>query len=472
MTKSFFLFFIFLILYSTFGLFVKKKGILFLHNYFLANKSINFFVMSLLVAFSYISASSFISGPSAVYKYGLSFIFLAVIQIPTSLILFVIVGEKLNLVSKKINAINIIDYIKYRYCSHSLAFFSSLIIIVFSLFLISAQIMGGAKLLEVFFSIHYTDALIFFSLSVFLYVFLGGFKMVAYMDLIQGIFMFISSILLFSKLSNLGGGISNIFKMAKLSLKNELFLPSNLDLIMEYIISFWILIGVGTLGLPQFVNNFIAFKDTKAIRFSLPIVTFVIGFLVVIMHLIGFFCLVIFPEFEPNDKVILNVALGVLNPGILILFFIGLLSSIMSTIDSSLLFLSSIWVKSILLLSEKIGDKIGINKIIVISNVFFMLIVVFLSFKPYDFLLFFNIFAIGALEVAFFSIIVFGLYLNFVSKIAAFISQFLGLFSYLNIIFYNKVSISDHFHPVIPSLFISVCSFLIVNFICQKYSKI
>ncbi|BCR22222.1 sodium/pantothenate symporter [Borrelia sp. HM] len=474
MTKSSFLFFIFLILYCTFGLFIskKKEGILFLHNYFLANKGLNFFIMSLLVASSYISASSFISGPSAVYKYGLSFIFLAVIQIPTSLILFVIVGEKLNLVSKKINAINIIDYIRYRYCSRFLALVSSLVIIFFSLFLVSAQIMGGAKLLEVFFNINYTDALIFFSLSVFLYVCLGGFKMIAYMDLIQGILMFISSILLFSKLSDLGGGISNIFKTAKLNLKNELFLPSNLNLTIEYIISFWILIGVGALGLPQFVNNFIAFKDRRAIRFSLPIVTFVIGFLVVIMHLIGFFCLVIFPEFEPNDKVILNVALKVLNPGILILFFIGLLSAIMSTIDSGFLFLSSIWVKSILLLSEKIGDKVGINKIIVISNVFFMLIIVSLSFKPYDFLLFLNIFAIGALEVAFFSIIVFGLYLNFVSKIAAFISQFLGLFSYLNIIFYNEVGSGCHFHPVIPSLFISVCSFLIVNFICKKYSKI
>ena len=75
--------------------------------------------MALVIASSYISASSFISGPSAVYKYGMSFIFLAVIQIPTSIIAFIIVGERLNAEAKKINAINIIDYIKYRYVSNS-----------------------------------------------------------------------------------------------------------------------------------------------------------------------------------------------------------------------------------------------------------------------------------------------------------------------------------------------------------------
>nr|WP_245580753.1 sodium/pantothenate symporter [Borrelia coriaceae] len=460
-------------MYCAFGVFSrrKKEGTLFLRNYFLANNGLNFLVMALVVASSYVSASSFISGPSAVYRYGLSFIFLAVIQIPTSLISFVIIGEKLNLEAKKINAINVIDYIGYRYLSRSLVLVSSVILIFFSLFLISAQLMGGAKLLEVFFQIDYTDALIFFSLFIFLYVCLGGFKMIAYMDLVQGILMLISSILLFLRLVDLGDGISNLFKMAQLNLKDDLFLPSNLDLKIEYIISFWILIGIGILGLPQFVNNFIAFKDIKAIRLSLPVVTFVIGFLVVIMHFIGFLSLVIFPEFEPNDKVILNVALKVLSPNIFILFFVGLLSAIMSTIDSSFLLLSSIWVKAILLLNKNIGVKIGINKITIISNVFFMLLIVFLSLKPPDFLLFLNIFAIGALEVSFFSIIVFGLYFSFVSKISAFVSQVLGLLSYLIMISYGALG-NYYFHPVVPSLFVAVCSFLIVNFVCRKCSKI
>ena len=309
--------------------------------------------------------------------------------------------------------------------------------------------MGGAKLLEVFLKIDYLDSLIFFSLFVFLYVCLGGFKMIAYMDLVQGMLMIVASVILFLRLVDLGGGIDNIFKEANLNLDSNLLLPSNADLKIEYIISFWILIGVGTLGLPQFVNNFIAFKDKRDIRLSLPIATFIIGFLVVIMHLIGFFSLVIFPNFEPNDKVIVHIALKVLSPGVFLLFFIGILSAIMSTIDSGFLLVTSIWVKAILALNKDIGGKVGVNVITIISNVCFILIIVLFSLNPPDFLLFVNIFAIGALEVAFFSIIIFGLYFKFVSKVSAFVSQFLGLLSYLAIIFYEIDIYSCH--PVVPS---------------------
>ncbi|UGQ17586.1 sodium/pantothenate symporter [Borrelia sp. RT1S] len=472
MTRGLFLLFIFLILYCIFGILAKKKreGIAFLHNYFLANCGINFFLMALVIASSYISASSFISGPSAVYNYGMSFILLAVIQIPAGIISFTIVGERLNTEARKINAINIVDYIRYRYASNSLALVSSFIIIFFSLFLISAQLIGGAKLLEFFLKLDYRDSLIFFSLFVFLYVCLGGFKVVAYTDLIQGIFMIVASMILFLRLVNLGGGIDNIFKESILKLGSDLLAPSNSDLQIEYIISFWILTGVGTLGLPQLVNNFIAFKNDRDIRRALPVATFLIGFLVIVMHLIGFFSLVIFPNFKPNDKVIIRVASEVLGPRLFFLFFIGLLSAIMSTIDTGFLFISSIWVKTVMSLNKKIVDKDRINVVTVISNAFFVVVIVLFSLRPPDFLLFVNIFAIGALEVAFFSTIVFGLYFKFVSKASAFVSQFLGLLSYLIIIFCKMDSYS--FHPVVPSLFISVLSFLIVNLVCSRYNNI
>ncbi|WP_432756412.1 sodium:solute symporter family transporter, partial [Borreliella garinii] len=73
----------------------------------------------------------------------------------------------------------------------------------------------------------------------------GGFKAIAYTDLIQGFLMFVSSVILFSKMLDLGGGINNLFKTAASSLDKNLLLPSNVDLKPQYIISFWILIGIG-----------------------------------------------------------------------------------------------------------------------------------------------------------------------------------------------------------------------------------
>ncbi|WP_410521849.1 sodium:solute symporter family transporter, partial [Borreliella garinii] len=236
------------------------------------------------------------------------------IQIPTTLIAFIIVGERLNRESKKINAINIIDYIRYRYKSDFLALISGCVLIFFSMFLISAQLIGGAKLIEVFLGINYIAGLLLFALLIFIYVFFGGFKAVAYTDLIQGFLMIVSSVILFSKMLDLGGGINNLFKTAMSILDKDLLIPSNVDLKPQYIISFWILIGIGILGQPQVINNFIAFKDENAIKFSLPISTFIISFLIILMHLMGFFAIILFPDLNPNDKVVLNVALKVLNP--------------------------------------------------------------------------------------------------------------------------------------------------------------
>ncbi len=441
-----------------------------LNKYFLANRNINFIVMALLFSSSYISASSFISGPSAVYKYGLSFILLATIQIPTTLIVFIIVGQRLNRESKKINAINIIDYIRYRYESDVLALMSGFVLIFFSMFLISAQLIGGAKLIEVFWGIDYVVGLTFFAFLVFIYVFFGGFKAVAYTDLIQGFLMLVSSVILFSKMLDLGGGINNLFKTATSSLDKSLLLPSNADLKPQYIISFWILIGIGILGQPQIINNFIAFKDGNAIKFSLPISTFIISFLIVLMHLIGFFAIILFPDLSPNDKVVLNVALKVLNPFSCFMFFIGLLSAIMSTVDSNLLLITSVLIKSIFIYKEDLKEDVKIGRVIMISNIFFILIILIFSLFPPNFLFFINIFAFGALEVSFFPIIVFGLYLNFVSKIAAFASMFLGLIFYLSIVFFG-LNIW-FFHPVFPSFFVSIFTFLVVNFFVKKNSKV
>ncbi|AAU07661.1 MULTISPECIES: sodium/pantothenate symporter [Borreliella] len=441
-----------------------------LNKYFLANRNINFIVMALLFSSNYISASSFISGPSAVYKYGLSFILLAVIQIPTTLIAFIIVGERLNRESKKINAINIIDYIRYRYESDFLALISGCVLIFFLMFLISAQLIGGAKLIEVFWDINYAVGLLLFALLVFIYVFFGGFKAVAYTDLIQGFLMLVSSVILFSKMLDLGGGINNLFKTAASSLDKNLLLPSNIDIKPQYIISFWILIGIGILGQPQIINNFIAFKDGNAIKLSLPISTFIISFLIVLMHLIGFFAIILFPDLNPNDKVVLNVALKVLNPFSCFIFFMGLLSAIMSTVDSNLLLITSVLIKSIFIYKKDLKEDLKVGRVIMISNVFFILIILVFSFLPPNFLFFVNIFAFGALEVSFFPIIVFGLYLNFASKIAAFTSMFLGLIFYLCILCFGFNI--WFFHPVFPSFFVSIFTFLIVNFFCKKYSKV
>ncbi|VEB02887.1 sodium/panthothenate symporter [Klebsiella pneumoniae] len=60
----------------------KRASGSFLNEYFLGSRSMGGFVLAMTLTATYISASSFIGGPGAAYKYGLGWVLLAMIQLP------------------------------------------------------------------------------------------------------------------------------------------------------------------------------------------------------------------------------------------------------------------------------------------------------------------------------------------------------------------------------------------------------
>ena len=60
----------------------KRSTGTFLNEYFLGSRSMGGIVLAMTLTATYISASSFIGGPGAAYKYGLGWVLLAMIQLP------------------------------------------------------------------------------------------------------------------------------------------------------------------------------------------------------------------------------------------------------------------------------------------------------------------------------------------------------------------------------------------------------
>lgn len=60
----------------------KRASGSFLNEYFLGSRSMGGFVLAMTLTATYISASSFIGGPGAAYKYGPGWVLLAMIQLP------------------------------------------------------------------------------------------------------------------------------------------------------------------------------------------------------------------------------------------------------------------------------------------------------------------------------------------------------------------------------------------------------
>ena len=77
---------------------------------------------------------------------------------------------------------------------------------------------------------------------------------------------------------------------------------------------FWILVGIGILGLPATTIRCMAFKDTKAMHNAMIIGTSLVGVLVLGMHLVGVMERAVIPDLQEVDKIIPILALKNLYP--------------------------------------------------------------------------------------------------------------------------------------------------------------
>jgi sodium/pantothenate symporter len=251
-----------------------------------------------------------------------------------------------------------------------------------------------------------------------------------------------------------GGGIANI--ISDLAAENpNLVTPYGFDggLTPMYVSSFWILVGVGVVGLPQITVRAMSYKNAKAMHRAIVIGTVVVGFIMLGMHLIGVFARPVMPGVEVGDKVMPLLAMEVLPSWLAGLVLAAPMAAIMSTVDSLLLLVSSAVVKDVYLnyikpeaSSRNVKNvSLGVTAVLGVS-VFLM------ALSPPDLIIWLNLFAFGGLEAAFIWPVVLGLYWNRGNKYGAVASMVIGVGSYILIHTYFPNPFGIH-TVVLPILF-------------------
>lgn len=100
--------------------YTRRKTGNFLNEYFIGNRSMGGFVLAMTLTATYISASSFIGGPGAAYKYGLGWVLLAMIQLPAVWLSLGVLGKKFAILARRYNAVTLNDMLYARYQSRLL----------------------------------------------------------------------------------------------------------------------------------------------------------------------------------------------------------------------------------------------------------------------------------------------------------------------------------------------------------------
>lgn len=440
-----------------------KSSNSFLQDYFLGGRQLGGFVLAMTMMATYGSASSFIGGPGVAYTRGLGWVLLSMAQLATGYFVLMVLGKKFAIVARRYKAITLIDFLKERYKSHTVVLLSAASIIIFLFSAMAAQWVGGARLIESLTGLSYKSALFLFAISVLIYVIIGGFKAVALTDAVQGTIMLIGTVILLIATIIAGGGLSNI--MSDLMLENpNLITPfgAENDLTPLYVSSFWILVGVGVVGLPQITVRAMSYKNSKSMHQAIIVGTIVIGTIMLGMHLIGVLARPVVPGVEIGDMVMPTLTLKVLPPLLAGIVLAAPMAAIMSTVDSLLILVGSTIVKDIYInyIKPNATEKQVKNTSFIVTTIIGVAVVLF-ALSPPDLLIWLNLFSFGGLESVFIWPVVFGLYWSKGNKYGAICSMIVGMGTYI---------LLDRLHPnalgmhtVVLPIVLSLCAYILAS---------
>ena len=179
-------------------------------DYFLAGRKLGPWVTAFSERASGESAWLLLALPGAAITIGMGELW-SVIGIITGITCsWYLIAEKLREQTEKYNALTIPEYLHRRFNDESniIRLFSALIIAFFFLFYVSAQFHASGKVLQSLFKIDPVAGISIGASIIIIYTLMGGFLAVAWTDLIQGILMIGTLVILplvgFVELSNSG----------------------------------------------------------------------------------------------------------------------------------------------------------------------------------------------------------------------------------------------------------------------------
>ena len=436
----------------------------FMEEYFIGSRSMGGFVLAMAIITTYTSASSFVGGPGVAYNVGLGWILLSMIQVPTAFLTLGVLGKRFALIARRTNAVTITDFIRARYGSDLVVILASLSLLVFFMASMLAQFIGGARLFESVTGYSYQTGLLIFGLTVVIYTTVGGFRAVVLTDTIQGVMMLFASLAILYAVITAGGGVESIMQTLY-SIDPQLLTPTGGGnaIPKPFILSFWVLVGIGILGLPQTTQKCLGYKDSRSMHNAMIIGTFVVGFTMLAIHLVGAMGRAVIPDITVGDLAVPTLTVRLMSPFWAGIFIAGPLAAIMSTVDSMLIMCSAAIVKDLYFhyIVKNDESRLSPKKVrgmsLVVTAVVGVL-VFFAAMKPPSLLVWINLFAFGGLEAVFFCPTLFGLYWKRANSTGAILSMICGAaaFFWFNI---TKTSIAGT-TAIVPTLVIAIAAFV------------
>lgn len=403
----------------------------FVQQYFIGNHDLGGFVLAMTTVATYSSVSSFVGGPGMAWSVGFGWIYMAVVQVTAIFLVLGIFGKRVALLSRRLDAVTMVDIIRERFQSNTLAAMAAFIIVLFFCATMTAQFVGGAKLFAAVTGYDYEIGLLLFGIVVVVYTTIGGFRAVALTDTCCAVMMMAGIVLLLYHVLQAGGGYDAIMTSIEQNHPEMLepfsagHMPAGLYLTQ------WILVGICTIALPQSVVRGISYKDTKSLHRAMLIGTFVVGFMNIGINFIGVLSHGVLTGdlagYGGIDNIIPQTVITTMPPLLAGIAVIGPLAASISTISGLLIVASSAIIKDVYLHHQhekgKTPSTERLRLLSMAATAIIGIVVFVIALTPPSLIWLINMFAFGGLETAFFWVLLLGLFWRRANRLGAILSM-------------------------------------------------
>jgi len=265
---------------------------------------------------------------------------------------WVLVARPFKEYTDRYDSITVPDYLEARFrdSQHLIRLLSVVIIFTMVIAYTAAQLTASGKTFSSFLGTSYSTGVLIGTVVILLYTTVGGYKAVAYSDLLQGILMFVGLLTLPLVGIAAAGGWTSLMSQLQ-STDPSLLLPmGELGLSLAGVVSAlsFASIGFAFLGVPQVLTRFIAARDqdqllTGSLLAVICIVVFETG--AVFSGMAG---RALFPDLSDPETILPMMSTELFPAIFTAIFLVIVLAAIMSTADSLLLLASSAVVRDVI----------------------------------------------------------------------------------------------------------------------------
>jgi SSS family transporter len=314
-------------------------------DYAIGGRSIGPWVTALSFVAAYFSSVLIIGGGGFGYKYGLATLWIGASNVLIGCTLaWIVLGKRIRRMTEATGSMTISEFLGKRYRSRAVMMFSAAIIFLFLIIYNVSVIKGMANTIQVLVDVPYWGGVLISGLIIVFYVTAGGYLAVVWTSFIQAWIMigglFLLTLFALSRVGGLAAAVE------RLSAVDAGFVETPGLWGWAGLISFCLIVSLGTWGMPQLVIRFYSIKRASMLRVGTIVVT-VGGSVALLPYLNGAIARILHPTVPSPDLAIPTLTKSVLPPIGGAVFLAGVIAAGMSTFAGVLIISSASLIRDI-----------------------------------------------------------------------------------------------------------------------------